>query len=210
MKNLKFEVIKYAKMLNSKKLSALRSGNISARYKDGFLITPSGAKYSSLKNKDVVFVSLKGEFDKKKGIPSSEWRFHQDIYLNKKDAKAIVHAHSTCATAISTHEKSIPAFHYMVAMAGGNDIKCAKYATYGTRSLSKNIIKSLKNRTACLIGNHGQIALGESLSKAFELAEEVENLSHQYINALKIGKPKILSSKEMNKVLRKAKNYKRG
>jgi L-fuculose-phosphate aldolase len=210
MKNLRSEVIRYAKRLNSKNLSALRSGNISVRFKDGFLITPSGLKYSLLKSKNIVFVSLKGKFDKKKGIPSSEWRFHQDIYLNKKDAKAIVHAHSTCATAISTHEKSIPAFHYMVAMAGGNDIKCAKYATYGTRSLSKNIIKSLKNRTACLIGNHGQIALGESLSKAFELAEEVENLSHQYINALKIGKPKILSSKEMNKVLRKAKNYKRG
>jgi L-fuculose-phosphate aldolase len=210
MINLKLEVIKYAKMLNSKKLSVLRSGNISVRYKNGFLITPSGAKYSSLKNKDIVLVSLKGEFDIKKGIPSSEWRFHQDIYLNKKKARAIVHAHSNCATAISSHGKKIPAFHYMVAMAGGNDIKCAKYATYGTRELSKNILKALKNRSACLIGNHGQIAFSEDLSKAFELAEEVENLSNQYINALKIGKPKILSSKEMNKVLSKAKNYKRG
>ena len=210
MKNLRTEVIKYAKMLNTKKLSALRSGNISARYKDGFLITPSGAKYSSLKKKDIVFVSLKGDFDKKKGIPSSEWRFHQDIYLNKIDAKAIVHAHSNCATAIATHGKGIPAFHYMVAMAGGNDIKCAKYATYGTRELSKNILKALKQRNACLIGNHGQIAYSENLAKAFELAEEVENLSNQYIKALKIGKPKILSSKEMKKVLSKAKNYKRG
>ena len=209
MKNLRSEVIKYAKMLNSRKLSALRSGNISARYKDGFLITPSGTKYSSLKNKDIVFVTLKGKFDKKKGIPSSEWRFHQDIYLNKKEAKAIVHAHSNYATAISTHGKKIPAFHYMVAMAGGNDIKCAKYATYGTRELSRNIIKALKQRKACLIGNHGQIAFSENLSKAFELAEEVENLSNQYITALKIGKPKILSLKEMNKVLSKAKNYKR-
>ena len=210
MKNLRLEVIKHAKMLNSKKLSALRSGNISVRYKNGFLITPSGAKYSLLKSKDIVFVSLKGEFDKKKGIPSSEWRFHQDIYKDKIKAKAIVHAHSNCATAISTHGKGIPAFHYMVAMAGGNDIKCAKYATYGTRELSKNILKALKSRNACLIGNHGQIAYSENLSKAFELAEEVENLSNQYIKALKIGKPKILSSKEMNKVLSKAKNYKRG
>jgi L-fuculose-phosphate aldolase len=210
MNNLRLDVIKYAKMLNSKELSALRSGNVSVRYKEGFLITPSGIKYSSLKKKDIVFVSLKGAFDKKKGIPSSEWRFHQDIYLNKKEAKAIVHAHSTCATAISTHEKSIPAFHYMVAMAGGNDIKCAKYATYGTRDLSKNIIKVLKKRYACLIGNHGQIAFGKNLSTAFELAEEVENLSKQYINALKLGKPKILSSKEMKRILNKAKNYKRG
>ena len=210
MINLRSEIIKYSKMLNSKKLSALRSGNISARYKDGFYITPSGKKYSSLKKKDIVFVSLDGTFDRKKGIPSSEWRFHQDIYLNKKHAKAIVHAHSSCATAISSHGKSIPAFHYMIAMAGGNDIKCAKYATYGTRELSKNILKVLKNRLACLIGNHGQIAFSENLSKAFELAEEVENLSHQYINALKIGKPKILSSNEIKKVLGKAKNYKRG
>ena len=174
------------------------------------MITPSGTKYSSLKNSDIVFVSDKGMFDKKKGVPSSEWRFHQDIYLNKKKANAIVHAHSSYATAISTHRKSIPAFHYMVTMAGGNDIKCAKYATYGTRELSKNILKALKNRLACLIGNHGQIAFSENLSKAFELAEEVENLSHQYITALKIGKPKILSFKEMKKVLEKAKNYKRG
>ena len=210
MKNLRTEVIKYAKMLNTKKLSALRSGNISVRFKEGFLITPSGAKYSSLKNQDIVFVSLKGEFDRKKGIPSSEWRFHQDIYLNKVDAKAIVHAHSNYATAISTHGRGIPAFHYMVAMAGGNNIKCAKYATYGTRELSKNILKALLKRNACLIGNHGQITFSENLSKAFELAEEVENLSNQYIKALKIGKPKILSSKEMNKVLSKAKNYKRG
>ncbi len=210
MKKIRLEVIKYAKLLNSKNLSALRSGNISARFKNGFLITPSGKKYSTLKNKDIVFVSLKGEFDKKKGIPSSEWRFHQDIYLNKKDAKAIVHAHSNFATAISAHGKSIPAFHYMVAMAGGNNIKCAKYATYGTRELSTNILKALKNRLACLISNHGQIAFSKNLSEAFELAEEVENLSNQYITALKIGKPKILSSKEMNKVLSKAKNYKRG
>ena len=210
MINLRSEIIKYSKMLNSKKLSVLRSGNISARYKDGFFITPSGKKYSSLKKKDIVFVSLDGTFDRKKGIPSSEWRFHQDIYLNKKHAKAIVHAHSSCATAIASHGKSIPAFHYMIAMAGGNDIKCAKYATYGTRELSKNILKVLKNRLACLIGNHGQIAFSENLSKAFELAEEVENLSHQYINALKIGKPKILSSNEIKKVLGKAKNYKRG
>ena len=210
MKNQRNEVIKYAKMLNKKKISALRSGNISVRYKDGFLITPSGKKYSSLKQKDIVFVTIKGIFDKKNGIPSSEWKFHQDIYLKKKEAKAIVHAHSTCATAISTHGKSIPAFHYMVAMAGGYDIKCAKYATYGTRELSRNILKALKNRFACLISNHGQIAFSENLSKAFELAEEVENLSHQYITALKIGTPKILTLKEMRKVLGKAKNYKRG
>jgi len=210
MKKITSEIIKYSKLLNSKKLSALRSGNISVRYKNGFYITPSGKKYSSLKNKDVVFVSLRGVFDKTKGIPSSEWKFHQDIYLNKKDARAIVHAHSTNATAISSHNKVIPAFHYMVAMAGGHDIKCSKYATYGTRELSKNILKALNRRKACLIANHGQIAFDVNLSKAFELAEEVENISLQYITALKLGRPKILSLKEMNTVLSKAKNYKKG
>jgi len=210
---LRSAVIKYSKKLNSTNLSALRSGNISVRArekkKDGFYITPSGAKYSSLKSKDIVFVSLKGKFDKKKGIPSSEWRFHQDIYVNKKEAKAIVHAHSTCATAVSTHQKSIPAFHYMIGVAGGEDIKCTKYATFGTRKLSKNILSALKNRLACLIGNHGQIAFGNNLDKAFELAQEVENICNQYINALRIGIPKILSKKEMKIVLDKMKNYKK-
>ena len=210
MNKLKSEIIKFSKLLNSRKLSALRSGNISVRFKKGFFITPSGKKYSSLKNKDIVYVSLNGKFDKKLGIPSSEWKFHQDIYSKKEEANAIVHSHSTNATALSVHKKPIPAFHYMVALAGGNDIKCANYATYGTRKLSVNILKALKNRKACLISNHGQIAYDDNLSKAFELAEEVENLSLQYITALKIGKPKILSNVEMNKVLAKAKNYKRG
>ena len=214
MSKLKAEVIKYSKKLNITNLSALRSGNISVRVKekgiDGFYITPSGRKYDTLKTKDIVFVSLKGIYDKKKGKPSSEWRFHQDIYLNKKEAKAIVHAHSTCATAVSTHQKSIPAFHYMVAVAGGVDIKCSKYSTFGTKNLSRHIIKALKNRTACLIANHGQVAFGQNLEKAFELAQEIENICHQYINAIRIGIPKILSNKEMKIVLAKFKNYKKG
>ncbi|MDA9072953.1 class II aldolase/adducin family protein [Pelagibacteraceae bacterium] len=214
MSKLKAEVIKYSKKLNITNLSALRSGNISVRAKekgiDGFYITPSGMKYSTLKIKDIVFVTLKGIFDKKKSKPSSEWRFHQDIYVNKKEAKAIVHAHSTCATAVSSHQKNIPAFHYMVAVAGGEDLKCTKYATFGTKELSRNILKALKNRSACLIANHGQVAFGNSLEKTFELAQEIENICHQYINALRIGIPKILSKKEMKIVLGKFKNYKKG
>ena len=214
MSKLKAKVIKYSKKLNITNLSALRSGNISVRAKekgvDGFYITPSGMKYASVKIKDIVFVSLKGVFDKKKNKPSSEWRFHQDIYVNKKEAKAIVHSHSTCATAVSSHQKNIPAFHYMVAVAGGEDIKCTKYATFGSKNLSRNIIKALKNRSACLIANHGQVAFGDDLSKAFELAQEIENICHQYINALRVGIPKILSKKEMKIVLGKFKNYKKG
>jgi len=209
----KIAVIKYSKKLNITNLSALRSGNISVRAKekgiDGFYITPSGMKYSTLKIKDIIFVSLKGIFDKKRSKPSSEWRFHQDIYVNKKEAKAIVHAHSACATAVSSHQKNIPAFHYMVAVAGGEDLKCTKYATFGTKQLSRNIIKVLKNRSACLIANHGQVAFGDNLEKAFELAQEIENICHQYINALRIGIPKILSKKEMKVVLSKLKNYKK-
>ena len=215
MIKLKQKIIKFAKNLNIKNLSPLRSGNLSIRYNlknktEGFLITPSGKKYDDISIKDIVFVSLKGEYDKKGLEPSSEWRFHQDIYNSKKNAKAIVHSHSTNATALSTHNKKIPSFHYMVALAGGVDIKCAKYATYGTRELSKNILKALKNRSACLIANHGQITFGQSLTEAFELAEEVDNLAKQYIKALVLGRPKLLSLNEMKKVLSKSKTYKRG
>ena len=214
MSKLKTEVIKYSKKLNITNLSALRSGNISVRAKEkgveGFYITPSGRKYSSLKPKDIVFVSLKGVYDKKKVKPSSEWRFHRDIYLNKKEAQAIVHAHSPHATAVSSHGKPIPPFHYMIALAGGDDIKCAEYATFGTEELSKNVIKALENRSACLMSNHGQVAFGKNLENAFELAQEVENICHQYTIALKLGNPKILSFEEMKKVLEKAKNYKKG
>ena len=203
------QVIKYTKMLNFKNLSALRSGNISVRYKNGFLITPSGVKYSQLETEDVVFVSLDGKFDSLKQRPSSEWRIHKDIYVNKKEANAVVHAHSTHATAVSAHGKSIPAFHYMVALAGGDDIKCAEYATFGTEELSKNILKALDKRKACLMSNHGQVVFDTNLEKAFELAEEIENICHQYINTIKLGEPKILSFEEMNKILEKTKNYKK-
>ena len=218
MIELKKEVIKYAQKLNSTNLSPLRSGNVSIRVTnnnvEGFLLTPSGKRYENLVPEDIVFLALKEEYDNLKLFntslnPSSEWRFHQDIYLKKNEAKAIVHAHSSYATAVSAHGKSIPAFHYMIALAGGDDIKCAEYATFGTTELSKNIIKALENRKACLMSNHGQVAFGVNLKQAFELAEEVENICHQYIIALKIGNPKILSSVEMNKILDKIKHYKK-
>tara|TARA_B100000965_G_scaffold242494_1_gene203549 strand:+ start:1213 stop:1872 length:660 start_codon:yes stop_codon:yes gene_type:complete len=218
MIELKKEVIKYAQKLNSTNLSPLRSGNVSVRVTkenvEGFLLTPSGKRYEDLVPEDIVFLSLKEEYDNLKLFnsslnPSSEWRFHQDIYRKKVEAKAIVHAHSPHATAVSVHGKSIPAFHYMVALAGGDDIKCAEYATFGTTELSKNINKSLEKRKACLMSNHGQVAFGNNLKQAFELAEEVENICHQYIIALKIGKPKILSYAEMQKILDKIKHYKK-
>ena len=218
MLELKKEVIKYAQKLNSTNLSPLRSGNVSVRATkdgvDGFFLTPSGKRYETLIPEDIVFLALKEKYDNLKlfntGLnPSSEWRFHQDIYLKKIEAKAIVHAHSPHATAVSSHGKSIPAFHYMVALAGGDDIKCAEYATFGTDELSINILKALEKRKACLMSNHGQVAFGTNLKQAFELAEEVENICHQYIIALKIGNPKILSWAEMNKILDKIKHYKK-
>ena len=217
MKNLdqRVQIIEYSLKLNSTNLSPLRSGNISVRSKendkDGYLITPSGKKYETLKPEDIVFMGLNEEEKKDSGNnPSSEWRFHRDIYVYKNDAQAIVHAHSPHATAVSSHGKSIPPFHYMIALAGGEDIKCADYATYGTEELSNNVIKALENRSACLMSNHGQVAFGKNLDQAFELAQEIENICHQYIIALKLGNPKILSLKEMKKVLDKAKDYKKG
>ena len=219
MENLKLEVIKYAQKLNSTNLSPLRSGNVSIRTInngiEGFFITPSGIKYELLKEEEIVFLELNKEYDFLRifnsGLnPSSEWRFHQDIYLKKKGAKAIVHAHSPHATAVSAHGKNIPAFHYMIALAGGDDIKCAEYATFGTKELSQNIIQALEKRKACLMSNHGQVAFGQNLKQAFELAEEVENICHQFINTIKLGEPKILSFSEMQKILEKIKNYKKG
>ena len=219
MLDKKKEVIEYAKKLNNENLSPLRSGNISVRGNkggiDGFFITPSGIRYDDLTTESIVFLEFNENNNLKKISdktinPSSEWRFHQDIYIEKKDAQAIVHAHSANAAAVSAHGKNIPAFHYMVALAGGNNIKCAEYATFGTKELSQNIIKALEERKACLMSNHGQVAFGKSLSEAFELAEEIENICHQYINTIKLGKPKILSSSEMDVILEKIKNYKEG
>ena len=218
MCNLKLEVIKYAKKLNDTNLSPLRSGNVSVRTdlsgKEGFFITPSGVKYNDLQEDKIVFLEMDEKKNEQKIIdhglnPSSEWKFHQDIYINKPDAIAIVHAHSPYATAVSAHRKNIPAFHYMVALAGGDDIKCADYATFGTKQLSKNIIQALNDRKGCLMSNHGQVAFGKNLDQAFELAEEIENICHQYINTIKLGNPKILSFEEMKKILEKTKNYKK-
>ena len=218
MLDKKQEVIEYAKKLNTENLSPLRSGNISIRGVneeiDGFFITPSGVKYDDLTTDSIVFLELNENNNIKKISdkvinPSSEWRFHQDIYIEKRDAHAIVHAHSANAAAVSAHGKNIPAFHYMVALAGGNNIKCAEYATFGTKELSQNIIKALDGRKACLMSNHGQVAFGKSLDEAFELAQEIENICHQYINAIKLGKPKILSDDEMKIILEKTKNYKK-
>ena len=200
------QIIETALAMNSLGVNRGTSGNVSTRWKDGFLITPSGRRYEETKPADIVYVDDSGQAHGK-WAPSSEWRFHHDIYRNRNDAHAIVHTHSSFATTLACLRKNVPAFHYMVAVAGGRDIRCAPYATFGTQKLSDHALKALAGRKACLLANHGMIATGPSLQKALALAVEVEALCEQYWRALQVGKPKILPPEEMNVVLRKFRSY---
>jgi L-fuculose-phosphate aldolase len=192
--------------LNASGINQSTSGNLSVRADDGFLITPSGMQYSVLKPEDVVFMNLSGEHNASCN-PSSEWRFHRDIYAARDDAGAIVHTHSVHATALACLDRGIPAFHYMVAAAGGHDIRCAPYATYGTQALSDFAVAALAERKACLLAHHGVIALGNDLNSALALAGEVETLAHQYLAALAVAEPELLSDAEMDLVIKKFKTY---
>ena len=182
------------------------AGNVSARYENGFLITPSGIAYDRLSPDDIVFVDTNGlvEGDVE---PSSEWRMHRDIYVHKPNSAAVVHAHSTFATVLSCLRRSIPAFHYMVAVAGGVDIRCSEYALFGTQALSDAMLEALEDRRACLLGTHGLICFHDDLEKALGLAVEVEALAKQYWAACQAGSPVILSDAQMAEVLARFKTY---
>ncbi|MDA0339258.1 MAG: class II aldolase/adducin family protein [Proteobacteria bacterium] len=182
------------------------SGNVSARCKGGFLITPSGVAYEALNPGDIVFVTPDGDSHGSLA-PSSEWRMHRDIYINRDDADAVVHIHPPHATALSCLREGIPAFHYMVAVAGGADIRCSDYATFGSSALSEVVLDALEGRRACLLANHGLIAYGTSLEKALGLAVEVEALAQQYLLVRQAGDPVLLSDKDMEKVLAKFATY---
>jgi L-fuculose-phosphate aldolase len=182
------------------------SGNVSVRSREGFLITPSGQDMYSLTAADMVALDMSGSV-LGAGRPSSEWRFHRDIYAAFPEAEAVVHAHSPFAVALACLRRDIPAFHYMVAMAGGVDIRCAAYATFGTQALSDAVLAALQDRRACLMANHGLLAWGYSLPAALALAREVEALSGQYLNACQVGQPVLLSAAEMQEVLEKFKDY---
>ncbi len=183
-------------------LSPGRSGNVSCRWKDGMLITPSGMAYDALKPKDVVFVKGDGSTPPKSRKPSSEWQFHLAAYGVRDDIGAVVHTHSMHATVLAAAHQPIPAFHYMVAIAGGDDIPLVPYATFGTKDLADHLERALAKRNACLMANHGQIAVGGTLDSALELAAEIETLAEQYYKVLTLGKPHPLSKAEMAKVVK--------
>ena len=208
MTNLKLrrEIIATALAMNELRINRGKSGNVSARVAGGFLVTPSGLAYESTRPEDIVAVSLDGKA-KGRRAPSSEWRFHRDVYSERPEIAAIVHAHSPFATTLACLGRGIPAFHYMIAIAGGPDIRCAPYATFGTQELSDHALTALEGRRACLLANHGMIAVGDSLASALALAVEVEALAEQYWRALQIGEPVILPEDEMARVLEKFRTY---
>jgi len=202
-------VVNAVKYLASLGINGPTSGNISLRINSGFLITPSGIDYKSLRPEKIVILDNTGVNKKPLGIkPSSEWRIHKDIYDVRPEVCAIVHTHSEKATALSCLRREIPSFHYMVALAGGYNIRCAAYATFGTQKLSDVTIEALEDRYACLLSNHGAVALGLTLRNAVNLAIEVESLAAQYLSALSISEPELLSKKEMINIVERFKLYK--
>ncbi len=185
-----------------------KSGNVSARTEAGFLITPSGLPYAQTTPEDLIELSLDGMVLSGARKPSSEWPFHAAIYRARPEAQAIVHTHSPRATALSCTRRGIPAFHYMIALCGGADIRCADYATFGTPELAENAVRALEGRKAVLLANHGVIAPGASLAGAHQIVAEVENLAGQYLDILAAGlEPVILDAAEMARVSAKFAGY---
>lgn len=209
-RSLRTAIIATARAMNVQRINCGKSGNVSARLPgavfDGFLITPSGMPYDAITPRDIVAMSPHGD-PRGARLPSSEWRFHRDLYRARDDLRAIVHAHSPFATAIACMRRGIPAFHYMVAVAGGRDIRCAPYETFGTQALAKHAVAAMAGRRACLLANHGMIAGGTTLSEALELAVEVEGLAEMYWRALQLGEPALLSDAEMDAVLERFGSY---
>jgi L-fuculose-phosphate aldolase len=182
------------------------SGNVSLSCPQGFWITPSGKDNAALSEQDMVLMDLSGDC-LSPGKPSSEWRFHRDIYAAKGEVQAVIHTHSMFATSLSCLRQDIPAFHYMIAVAGGDNIRCADYALFGSQALSDHALSALQQRHACLLANHGMIATGLNAQHALTVAREVETLCQQYWRALQIGQPHILSAQEMQQVFEQFKSY---
>jgi L-fuculose-phosphate aldolase len=199
-------VLEAALGLRARGLTAGKSGNVSTRHKDGFLVTASGVAYEALSEEHIVFVDALGECNGE-FAPSSEWQLHREIYRARPEVGAIVHAHPRHSTALACARREIPAFHYMVAIAGGRSIRCARYATFGSMELARNAVEALEGRTACLLANHGSLALAADPHAALELIDEVEWLAAQYLLALQAGPVTILWDAEMDKVIERFKTY---
>lgn len=200
-RSLRAAVIATALEMERAGFAVAKSGNVSCRIDGGMLITPSCLPYGSTRPDDLVALALDGEVLTGMREPSSEWRFHAAIYRARPEAQAIVHTHSPCASALSCARRPIPAFHYTVALAGGNDIRCAEYATFGTHELADNAVRALDDRRAVLLANHGVTTFGVTLDAAFMLAAEVESLAARYLALLAAGlEPVILDEAEMKRV----------
>jgi L-fuculose-phosphate aldolase len=185
-----------------------KSGNVSCRFENGMLITPTALPYTAMQPADLILLSLDGDVLEGRGTPSSEWRFHAGVYRARPEARAIVHTHSPNASALSCARQSIPAFHYTVALAGGTDIRCAEYGTFGTQELADNAVRALEGRRAVLLANHGVIAFGATLEAAWTLASEVESLAARYLTLLAAGlEPTILDEQEMQRVAAQFRRY---
>ena len=203
---LRQAIIAAALQMNALGINRGKSGNVSARIDGGFLVTPSALPYDETRPEDIVTVHKDGSATGTH-VPSSEWRFHRAIYAARPEVQAIVHAHSPFATTLACLDRGIPAFHYMVAVAGGSDIRCAPYATFGTQELADHAVRALDGRDACLLSHHGMIAVGDSLKDALALAAEVETLAEMYWRALQLGEPSILDAREMESVLQRFAHY---
>ena len=195
---LRRQMVDTCRKMNSTGINQGTAGNLSVRFGDGFLITPSSLPYDTMQPEDLVEMGWDGTYVGRR--PSSEWRFHRDILKARTDVNVVLHCHSLYATTVACHHKTIPAFHYMVGVMGGNTLRCAAYATFGTQALSDAALVALQDRMACLLGQHGQISLGTTLEGALWMAVEVETLAHMYLQALQLGEPALLEEREMERV----------
>jgi len=199
--DLRQQLLQSARALNASGINQGTSGNVSVRMADGLLITPTSLPYDQMGLADLVALDLGGQpLDPDQRRPSSEWRLHADILRSRPEVMAVVQCHSTSATALACHGRGIPPFHYMVAVAGGVDLRCAPYALFGTQAFSDLALQALQDRQAALLAHHGQVALGASLEQALRLAIEVETLARMYLQACQLGEPPRLSTEQMQAV----------
>ena len=206
---LRTAIISTCRQMNNLGINQGTSGNVSARVDGGLLISPSAVPYDQMEPVDIVYIDDAGNHEARTDshIASTEWRFHLDILNSRADIDAVVHCHSMFATILSTRRQSIPALHYMIAATGASQVRCAKYATYGTAELSANALEALAGSDACLLANHGTISVGADLAKALWLANEVETLAKQYVFATLLGGAEILPDEEIERVKTKFKDY---